>query len=271
MGGNLIDIVRSEMELRNYSQKTIRAYLGVIRGLYYYFKKPPRELSVEEIKSYLLEKKRAGLSSQTVALYANAINFLYTQIYKQDNFERVKYPKKSKKLPVILSREELQLLFKQTTNPKHRLLLELSYSAGLRVSEVVKLKVQDIEVEQLTLTVRQGKGKKDRLTIISQSLVLPLRDVLSGKLKNEYLFPSERGGRLTESTAQKVFYRCLEKSGIQKQATFHSLRHSFATHLLENGTDVRFVQELLGHANIKTTQLYTKVTNPSIKQIISPL
>jgi len=271
MGGNLIDILRREMTLRNYSPRTIEAYVSVIRDLYQYYKKPPRELRTDDIKEYLFEKQVAGLSSQTISLYANAINFLYSEIYKLRDFEKIQHPKRSKKLPVVLNRGELQLLFKQTKNKKHKLLLALSYAAGLRVAEAVHLMVRDIDLEELTLIVRQGKGKKDRLTILSKSLILPLRELLDGKRESDFVFQSERGGHLTSAAAQKIFYACLKKSGIKKPASFHSLRHSFATHLLENGTDVRYVQELLGHANIRTTQLYTKVTNPIIKKIVSPL
>jgi len=158
-----------------------------------------------------------------------------------------------------------------TQNFKHRLLLALAYSAGLRVSEVVRLRAPDIDLGGLTVIVRQGKGKKDRLTVISSTLAPELQKIMAGKEANDYVFASERGGRLTETSAQKVFYQALIRAGIKKPATFHSLRHSFATHLLENGTDVRYVQELLGHANIRTTQIYTHVTNPAIRNIKSPL
>ncbi len=158
-----------------------------------------------------------------------------------------------------------------TSNLKHRTLLAITYAAGLRVSETVRLRVQDIDLNGLTVTVRQGKGKKDRLTVFSAVLAPEIQKCMVGKEGSDYLFASERGGRLVEATAQKVFYQAMRRVGIIKPATFHSLRHSFATHLLENGTDVRFVQELLGHANIRTTQIYTHVTNPSLKNIKSPL
>ena len=267
---NLIFILRREMELRNYSQKTIEAYTRVAKDLYHYYKKPIRELSDEDIKVYLSAKQKAGLSSQTIALYANAINFFFSQIYKQKDFQKIRHPKRSKKLPVVLNRGELNLLFGQTQNPKHRLLLELAYAAGLRVSEAVRLRARDIDISEMTLVVRQGKGKKDRLTIVSSRLLPQIQTMMAGKKPSDFIFVSERGGHLTEATAQKVFYACLRKSGIGKQASFHSLRHSFATHLLENGTDIRYVQELLGHQNIRTTQIYTQVTNPSLKRIKSP-
>jgi len=156
-------------------------------------------------------------------------------------------------------------------NLKHKLIISLAYGAGLRVSEVVNLKIKDINLDELTIHLKNAKGKKDRITIFSEKIKNDLQNLIAGKNLNDYLFESERGGKLTERTVQKVFENALRGAGIKKDATFHSLRHSFATHLLENGVDVRYVQELLGHANIRTTQVYTKVTNPKLKNIKSPL
>ncbi|MFH1890343.1 MAG: site-specific tyrosine recombinase/integron integrase [Candidatus Kuenenbacteria bacterium] len=268
---DLINIITREMKLRNYSPKTIKAYIWVIKDLYRFCKRPPREISIEEIKNYFYQKQQQNLSSQSVSLYANAINYLYTQIYKRSDFEKIRHPKKTKKLPVILSRQEIKQIINTLKNLKHNILISLAYGAGLRVSEVVRLKVKDVDFKELTLMVRQGKGKKDRITILPENIISQLKELLVNKDAKDYIFESERGGCLTETTAQKIFYNGLKKSGIKKSATFHSLRHSFATHLLENGVDVRYAQELLGHANIRTTQIYTKVTNPSLKNIKSPL
>ncbi len=268
---NLLDIIIREMKLRNYSPKTIDAYTRVVKDIFSFYKRPPRDLNEEEVKNFLYSKQKQGLSSQSIALYANALNFVYTQIYKRNNYTKIRHPKQPNRLPVILSREEIKKVIDLTTNFKHRLLLALAYAAGLRVSEVVCLKVQDIDLPGLTLTVRGGKGKKDRMSVISESIASDLQKIMAGRKGNDYLFESERGGRLTEASAQKVFYQALRRADIKKPATFHSLRHSFATHLLENGVDVRYVQELLGHANIRTTQIYTHVTNPSLKNIKSPL
>lgn len=269
---NLLDIIVREMKLRNYSPKTINAYTRVVRDLYVFYKRrPPRDISEEDIKEFLYIRQQQGLSSQSIALFANALNFLYTQIYHRDGYNKIHHPKQAKRLPVILSREEIKQIIDQTVNFKHRLLLSVAYAAGLRVSEVVRLRVRDIDFDALTIMVRQGKGKKDRLTVFSASLSSDLRKLAAGKSGNDYLFESGRGGRLTETSAQKIFYQSVRRVGIKKLATFHSLRHSFATHLLENGVDVRYVQELLGHSNIRTTQLYTHVTNPIIKNIRSPL
>ena len=179
--------------------------------------------------------------------------------------------KKNKSLPVVLSRPEIEKLLEVTGNTKHRLLLSLAYGAGLRVSEVINLKVSDIDPGELTVHIKLAKGKKDRITISPERLVSDIQNLIAGKDKNDFVFSSERGGNLTTRTAQKVFENSLKKAKVSKEATFHSLRHSFATHLLENGVDVRYVQELLGHQNIRTTQLYTQVTNPKLKNIKSPL
>lgn len=268
---DLIEIITRELKLRNYSQKTVTSYTAVARDAYAYFKRPLREVAREDVRSYLLYKQKRKLSSQTVALYANALNFIFCEIYRQKDFERIKHPKRSQKLPVVLTKEEIKHMLAVTGNAKHRLLLSLAYGAGLRVSEVVGLRVREVDTDALTLTVRQGKEKKDRVTVVPYSIVTDLRNVIAGKMGKDYVFESNRGGKLTVMSAQKMFYRALKKAGIQKRASFHSLRHSFATHLLENGTDVRYVQALLGHANIRTTQIYTKVTNPALKNIKSPL
>lgn len=163
------------------------------------------------------------------------------------------------------------MILQAPKNSKHRLLLALAYGAGLRVSEVVDLRVGDLDLPALMIHIKQGKGQKDRISVVPDTLVNDLRNLIAGKGAREYVFASERGGKLTTRTAQKVFETALHLSEIKKDATFHSLRHSFATHLLENGVDIRYVQELLGHQNIRTTQQYTHVTNPKLRNIKSPL
>ncbi len=171
----------------------------------------------------------------------------------------------------MLSRQEIEKIINTITNPKHKLIIALAYGCGLRVSEVVNLKVKDINLNEFTVHLKGAKGNKDRITILPEKFKADIINNLANKTGNEYFFISQMGGKLSERTAQIIFEKSLKMANIQKEATFHSLRHSFATHLLENGVDVRYVQELLGHANIKTTQIYTKVTNPSLKKIKSPL
>lgn len=149
-------------------------------------------------------------------------------------------------------------------------MITLGYACGLRVSEVVALKVADLDIVELVLHIKDGKGKKDRITVLPEKLQYDLQNIIAGKSQNDFVFDSNRGGLLTTTSLQKMFRKSLRKANIQKAATFHSLLHSFATHLLENGIDVRYVQKLLGHSNIRTTQIYTQVTNPKLKNIKSP-
>ncbi|MFT7184631.1 MAG: integrase/recombinase XerD, partial [Oceanicoccus sp.] len=176
---------------------------------------------------------------------------------------------KPKRLPVVLSRTEVEQILCSTVNEKHKMMIALAYSSGLRVSEVVALKVQDLDFEQALLYVRQGKGGKDRISLLSSNL--DLRKFCRRKALNDYLFESVRGGKLTTRTLQKVFKQACARVELNKKASFHSLRHSFATHLIEKGVNLRYVQELLGHNNIQTTQRYTQVAKCHLKKIESLL
>lgn len=266
-----LEQTRQELKLRNYSFKTIKTYLSCLRE-YFDFKKINFEkIDEENIKQFLLNKQSKNYSSQTVNLYLNAIKFFYREVLKIPQKINLKFAKRTKRLPIVLSREEIKNIIDVIRNPKHKLIISLAYGAGLRISEVVNLKVKDVNLEELTIHLKNAKGRKDRITIFPEKIKNNLQNLIAGKNLNDYLFESERGGKLTERTAQKVFENALRRAGIKKDATFHSLRHSFATHLLENGVDVRYVQELLGHQNIRTTQIYTQVTNPKLKNIKSPL
>jgi integrase/recombinase XerD len=263
--------VETELMIRNYSPKTIRAYLDCLENYFRYKQISLKVLDQDNLRQYLLKKKNDGLSPSTLNVHLNAIKFFYREIVKSLESINLKFAKRRKSLPVILNRQEIQVLLSSIQNSKHRLMLSLAYGAGLRVSEVVNLKVKDLDFSELLIHLKEAKGKKDRLTLIPEKMVSDLKNLIAGKSVNNYVFASERGGKLTERTPQAVFERSLKIAKIKKDATFHSLRHSFATHLLENGVDVRYVQELLGHSNIRTTQIYTHITNPAIKNIKSPL
>ncbi|MDA3840595.1 MAG: tyrosine-type recombinase/integrase [Patescibacteria group bacterium] len=267
----LLDKIENELKLRNYSEQTIKSYLSSLKDYFIYIKTVSNLPDISLIKKYLLEKKDKGLSPQTINLYLNSIKYFYRDICKSNKKIDIKFAKRSLKIPVVLSRKEIQLIIESCSNEKHKLLLGLSYGAGLRISETLNLKLKDVSIDELVIHIKDAKGKKDRITIIPESLIPHLSKQCSEKENNDYVFESSRGGRLTQRSAQKVFEKYLKVSSINKPATFHSLRHSFATHLLENGVDIRYVQELLGHANIRTTQIYTKVTNPILKNIKSPL
>lgn len=268
---NLLNKTEVELKIRNYSPKTIKSYLYALREYFNFKKTKIEKLDTENIKQFLLKKQEAGSSPQTRNLFMNAIKFFYRNTVKIDVDFDIQSAKRNQALPVVLSRTEINQIIDTTQNIKHKLLLSLAYAAGMRVSEVVNLKVKDVDFEELVIHIKQAKGKKDRITTLSEKLKQDLQSLIAGKDKNDFVFASERGGKLTTRTAQKIFENSLKKSNIKKDATFHSLRHSFATHLLENGVDIRYVQELLGHHNIRTTQRYTQVTNPQLKNIKSPL
>ncbi len=263
--------VLTELKYRNYSPQTINSYLGCLKDFFSYLGKNHEKYDDFIIKEYLVKKKEAGRAGQTINVYLNAIKFYYENIVKVPFKINLRYSKKPKRLPVILSREEINKIIDSINNSKHKLMIGLAYGAGLRVSEVVRLKVTDLNFEQLSIHLKQSKGAKDRITVMPEKLKNDLTNICAGKSSDDYVFASERGGRLTERTMQIIFERAKEKCGIKNGATFHSLRHSFATHLLENGIDVRYVQELLGHQNIRTTQIYTHLTNLAMKNIKSPL
>lgn len=261
-----------ELKLRNYSRRTIEAYVYCLRDFLTCCDDAKiGKFNIDEIKNFLLAKQAHGKSPQTVNLYLNSIKFFFNQVLKIRQPIDLKFAKRAQKLPVVLSRDEISRILENIKNGKHKLLVALSYGAGLRVSEIINLRVKDIQFDELTIHLKGAKGNKDRITVFSEKLKSELWNAIVMKNQNDYVFVSERGGKLTERTAQKVFETALRRAGIKKDATFHSLRHSFATHLLENGTDVRYVQELLGHQNIRTTQIYTHVMNPSLKNIKSPL
>ncbi|MBU0598287.1 tyrosine-type recombinase/integrase [Patescibacteria group bacterium] len=268
---HFLEQTRTELKLRNYSNKTIISYLGCLREYFVFLGKNYDKLDIELIKKFLLQKQKKGQAPQTINLCLNAIKFYYREIIKPSRHISLKFAKRPSKLPVILSNSEILKMIDSIRNAKHKLLISLTYGSGLRVSEIVSLKVKDLDLEELVIHIKQAKGKRDRITIFPGKLKQDMQSFIDGKEKNDYVFASERGGKLSSRTAQKVFEHALKRAGIQKQASFHSLRHSFATHLLENGTDIRYVQELLGHQNIRTTQRYTQVTHTSLKKIISPL
>ena len=266
-----LDRTERELKIRNYSPKTVKSYLYGLQEYFSFKKKKFEILNQDNIRDFLLHCEQKGISAQSRNLFLNAIKFYYQNVIKNNQKVKIRSAKKAKRLPVVLSRNEIGKIIESVQNKKHRLLLSLSYGAGLRVSEAISLRVRDIDLDEMTIHIKQAKGQKDRMSVLPEKLIDELQSLTAGKTNNDFVFASERGGKLTARTAQKNFENALKKAGITKKATFHSLRHSFATHLLENGVDIRYVQELLGHQNIRTTQRYTQVTNPKLKNIKSPL
>lgn len=268
---NILDKTERVLKLRNYSPKTRKAYLLYIKEYIRFSKNLGIKEKQKAVEEFLLDKHNRKQSPQTINLALNAIKFLYSEVLKDPQKIDLKFAKRDKKLPIVLSHVEIKEIIQATENAKYKLMISLGYACGLRVSEVVNLRVADLDIDDLVVHIKGAKGKKDRISVLPEKLQNDLRNIIAGKSNNDFIFASNRGGKLTTTSLQKMFRKSLANTNIRKPATFHSLRHSFATHLLENGTDVRYVQELLGHSNIRTTQIYTQVTNPKLKNIKSPL
>ena len=259
-----------ELRIRNYSRKTMKSYLYYNRQLLNFFQKEPREITVENIKEYLdflvLEK-----SSSTVALALSAIKFYYKEIWHRAFFIDFKFPKKAKSLPVVLSKNEVQKIIENITNPKHNCIISLLYGTGMRVSEIVRLRMNQIDFDRDVIHIHRAKGLKDRILVLPQTIKNVLLAQRSMKRFDDFLFTNGRGGRLTEGSIQKIVRQAGQNAEIAKDISPHVLRHSFATHLLESGTDIRYIQSLLGHARLETTQIYTRVAANKLEEIVSPL
>lgn len=260
-----------EMKLRKFSPRTMSSYITGVKSFLEWINKSPKSVNSSDVRAYLEKLVDEGKSGSTINTAYSALKFYFGTVLKRKFFVAIPRAKASKKLPVVLSKQEIKQLFFPIKNAKHKLLLGFMYSTGLRVSELTNLKVRDLDFDEKLVTVRAGKGDKDRMTILSDKIIPVLKKFTSKKQGDDFVFANNRGGKLTERSAQKVFFAALKLSGIKKQATCHSLRHSFATHLLENGTDIRYIQELLGHKRLETTQIYTHLTNPALKRVKSPL
>ncbi len=260
-----------EMRLRGFSRRTMGTYLHALRQYFTFRQTDDPSLDQESIRQFLLQREQDGNSAQTRNVLLHAIKYFYKDVLRVRQAIDLRPAKEASTLPVVLSHDEILRLLAVTKNGKHRLMIALAYGAGLRVSEVITLRVGDLDLAGLQIHLKAAKGNKDRVTVFPESIRTDIQNLIAGRSSGDAVFESERGGILSVRTAQAVFAHALQKAGIAKAATFHSLRHSFATHLLENGTDVRYVQALLGHANIRTTQRYTHVTNPALRKIKSPL
>ncbi|PIT90578.1 MAG: integrase [Candidatus Komeilibacteria bacterium CG10_big_fil_rev_8_21_14_0_10_41_13] len=262
-----------ELVIRGFSRRTIKSYLGVNQRFLTFIGKSPREVNAQDIKDYLLHLKLRGLSNTSLNLVISALKFYYQDFLKRKIFFNLKRPRREGYLPVVLSRREILLVINSLDNLKHKLIISLMYGSGLRVSEVVNLKAGDFDLDKGLLMVRGGKGAKDRQTILSSISTGLLKNYFVLIFQNQkYLFSGSGGrGKLTVRSVQKIFSLGLKKAGVISPAGCHSLRHSFATHLLESGVSLRYIQALLGHQRLETTQIYTKVSSNSLGNIKSPL
>jgi site-specific recombinase XerD len=263
-----------EMRVRNYSPKTIKLYVAQVAGFAKYFGRSPDQLGPEHIRGYqvyLVEEKQASWSHFNVAVCA--LRFFYKITLGKDwVIQHLPYAKRPKKLPVVLSREEMERFLECLPHATHRLILMTAYSAGLRVSEVVTLKIDDIDSARMLIRVEAGKGGKDRYVPLSGVLLEILRAYWKVARPATWLFPGRQPDHyISPRTVQRACHRAARKAGIRKRVTTHTLRHSFATHLLELGTDVCTIQKLLGHRNLKTTAIYTHVSAAQIQATPSPL
>jgi site-specific recombinase XerD len=271
--GKFRDRMEQDLRLRRYSPRTIENYLLRVKQFVGYFMRPPTELGLEHIREYQVYlTERLQVSWQMFNQTVCALRFFYSVTLKSDlEVRRIPYQKKSKQMPVVLSRQEVAALLASVDNLKHRTLLSTSYATGLRLSEVLHLRVSDIDSQRMTVRVEQGKGRKDRYVMLANRLLGELREYVKQYRPEHWLFPGQRlGTPLSSSSAQIVFRRAVERTGLTKRVTFHSMRHAFATHLLESGADIRRVQVLLGHRSVVSTQVYTHVATDYLKTTKSP-
>ncbi len=259
--------------LKGYSPETQKAYLGHIKRFMSFISVDSQEIYSHNIRQYLLYLLEKDKSHAYVNQAVSSIKFLVKEVlHRRDIIIDLPRPKKEHKLPDIMSRQEVSQILKSIKNPKHKAILMLTYSAGLRVSEVVRLKIDEVDSKRMLIHVKLGKGRKDRYTILSEVALKTLRTYAKSCSLKDWLFPgATMGNHLTERSAQKIFEVARDQAGIKKQVSIHSLRHSFATYLLEGGTDLRYIQEILGHKSSKTTEIYTHVSEKEIRRIRSPL
>jgi site-specific recombinase XerD len=272
--GKLRDQMEMDMRLRRFSPKTITCYLACMKGVAKHFRKSPAELGDEEIRAYLhyLMEERKASQSVLVQTYSAMKFFFENTLQKQWNAIRIPRCKQRRKLPGVLTREEVESILSATKNLKHRAILMTLYSAGLRIGEVTRLKVSDIESGRMMIRVNEGKGLKDRYTLLGERNLEMLRRYWKAYRPLEWLFPGRNAPEpVSISAIQRVFKTSLAKAGIKKKASVHTLRHCFATHLLESGTDLYYIQRLLGHKSAGTTSVYLHITGKDIGKIKSPI
>ncbi len=252
---------------KRYSQSTISTYTAYFKDFIYHFKdRNLHDIEVKEINEYiLLLIQLSDMSGSEQNQRINAIKFYYEKVLgRERQLIHIERPRKERVLPDTLSKSDIQAIFKNTPNNKHRCMLELTYSAGLRRSEVLNLKINDIDSKRILIKIRGGKGKKDRYSLLSKSVLLHLREYFIAYQPKEWLFEGRDGKQYSSTSITRVLKKSVQKAGIKKRVHLHMLRYSFATHLLEQGTNLRVIQNLLGHENIQTTEIYTPISNLEI-------
>ncbi len=262
-----------EFQIRRYAAGTQRNYLHCVARFAQHFGRSPDRLGPEDVRAFLLHLiNEAKVSYGMVCIYVSALRFLYkVTLQRPWDLQTIPYPRPEKHLPEIPTREEILHLLGCVRNLKHRAILMTCYAAGLRVSEAVRLKPQDIDSARMIILVRQGKRRKDRVVPLSKTLLELLRTYFRAVRPRDWLFPGRNGQHLCVRVAQHACERAQLISGLKRPMTVHTLRHGFATHLLEAGTNLRTLQLLLGHASLRTTAVYTHVSIRELSSVISPL
>ena len=254
--------------------RTQKAYLGHLARLARHFRTSPDELSSEQLRAYFVELTVARRMSPAAIKQAMcAVQFLFDKVLdRKDDLPRLVYPRQERKLPTVLSQHDVARIFENVSNLKHRALLMTAYAAGLRVSELVRLRVEDVDSTRMVIRVRQGKGRRDRTVMLARALLHDLREYWLAYHPKQWLFQGSRPDRhLSARSVQQVCRRAARRAGIRKRVTVHTLRHSFATHLHESGVDLRVIQVLLGHGSFKTTERYVHVSPERLASTPSPL
>jgi len=270
----LQDRMDRELRIRGYAENTRKIYIGSMRCFVRHFMRSPDELTAEHVNQYqLVLTKDKRVSWSTFNVHVCAIRFFYREVLRVEwDVEHIPYQKRGRKLPVILSGGEVCALLETTANLKHRALLMTLYSAGLRTGEAVHLQLADIDSGRMMIRVDEGKGRKDRYVMLSERLLLTLRRYWREYQPALWLFPGQDPSRpLTRGSVDKLFARARERAGIEKRVSPHSLRHAFATHLLERGVNIRVIQRLLGHRSLRSTEIYTHVAESYVRDTKSPL
>jgi len=261
-----VEKLATELKLRGFSPLTVRNYCFFVKKFMEKTQKQSTDLDENDAKKYLATLYD-DKSKNTIMLAAASLKFFYLNVLNK-TFGEIRMPKKDKSLPIVLSKDEVKQLIDSADNEKSRLIMSMLYSSGLRVSELVNLKVGDVDFKELTGWVRKGKGSKDRIFTLSQTLAEDLQSYLANR---EYVYMFSKMKPLTTRNIQKIIAGSRDKAGINKKVTPHTLRHSFATHLLEQGTDIRLIQALLGHSSLSTTSLYTHISSDQIRKIKNTL
>jgi site-specific recombinase XerD len=270
-----VELLIHEMQLRNYSSRTIRSYSELMSKVEFFYSLPLDQISSQKFKDYLLRRiTTEAISTSMINQYISAFKIMQVDVLKLDWEQiRIKRPRRVKRLPVVLSLGEVEKLISVTRNIKHKAIIMLAYSSGLRRQEIQLIKPSAIDSARMQVHVVQGKGKKDRYTILSPKALETLRLYYKYERPAYFLFEAQgkKGKSLSDNTLNCIVKQLAAKAGIKKQVSFHTLRHCFATHLLEKGVNLKLIQQFMGHVSIKTTSGYLHLVNVNPSSVVSPL